>query len=793
MKIIKKIIIAFILLVLSISTGLWIYTLTITPTYNGEIQIEGLNEETTVFFDDIGVPHIYASTNLDAYRTLGYVHAQDRLWQMELMRRIAPGRLSEILGEELLSVDVFFKGIGLEDNTKKVIKETDKTSLAYIYSMAYLDGLNQYIKNGSTPIEFTLLGIEKEAYNLEDILNVYGYMAFSFAQAQKTDPFLQDIKDRLGDEYLEDLQIKIGNSSTLIPNYLPEESTLAVSKGVDHILEKLPVPAFIGSNSWVIGPKKTKHGKVLFANDPHITFAQPSVWYQAHITTPDYEMYGYHLALSPFPLLGHNRDYAYGLTMFQNDDLDFYFETENPNNPNQYLLPDGYTDYKIQTKTVKVKGRKDTSFEVKYSVHGPIINDLIESVTQTKPMAMQWAYTTFENRILDVAYGISHSKSLDDFRKSASLLHAPGLNMMYGDAKENIAWFAAGKLYSHRDSINTRLVLDGSTGNDEIVNFIDFKDNPQAINPDWNYVYSANNQPDSILGKFYTGYYLPDDRAQRIKELIEPKYDWDIESMKSMILDDTSSKAAENLSHILPMLQKSLLSDNEKEAFSILNKWKGDFKKDKIAPTVYNKFLNEFLKNTFKDEMKNAYDVFLSTQLKKRMINAQIAKEKSIWWDDIDTDYTENKSDIVEKSFKNAIAFLENQYGKNVSDWTWNKALSLEHGHALAPGGALLRSFFNVGPFETNGGSEVINNQIFTIDDSGLYNVKGGPSTRRIIDFSDIENSMSILPTGQSGNPFSQFYNDQAKKFVEGEFVKMKMNKEEIELSENKLVLKSKP
>ncbi len=791
MKIIKKIFIGFIILVLFLSIGVWIYTLTLKPTYNGEIQIKGLNAETTVFFDDIGVPHIYASTNLDAYKALGYVHAQDRLWQMELMRRIAPGRLSEILGEDLLSVDMFFKGIGLEENTEKVIETMDKTSLAYEYAVVYLDGVNQYINHGSTPIEFTLLGIEKESYQLEDILNVYGYMAFSFAQAQKTDPFLQDIKDRLGNEYLEELQIKIDNSSTLIRNHKPEESTLAISIGVDEILQKIPVPAFIGSNSWVIGPEKTKQGKVLFANDPHITFAQPSVWYQAHITTPNYEMYGYHLALTPFPLLGHNRDYAYGLTMFQNDDLDFYFETENPNNPNQYLRPEGYADYEIKTKTVKVKDKEDTTFEVKYSKHGPIINDLIESVAQTKPMAMQWAYTTLDNRVLDVTYGISHSKSLEDFRKSASLLHAPGLNMMYGDAEDNIAWFAAGKLYSHRDSINTRLVLDGASGKDEIQDFIDFDDNPQAINPDWHYVYSANNQPDSINGKFYTGYYLPDDRAKRIQQLIDPKHDWSVEDMKNMILDDTSSKATENLRHVLPILKKLTLSDNEKEAYSILNNWKGDFKMDKVAPTLYCKFLNEFMKNTFKDEMKNAYDVFLTTQLQKRMINAQMTKVQSIWWDDVHTDYTENKSDIVEKSFKNAVAFLENQFGQNVSEWTWNKAISLEHGHALAAGGEILRSFFNVGTFETNGGSEVLNNQIFNIEDSGIYNVIGGPSTRRIIDFSDIENSMSILPTGQSGNVFSEFYGDQAEKFVTGQFVKMKMNKEEIQQSNNKLVLKS--
>ena len=792
MKIIKKILLTFVVVIVLIIAGLWIYSRTIKPVYSGEIELKGISNETTVYFDENGIPHIYASSNEDGYKVLGYVHAQDRLWQMELVRRIAPGRLSEILGEDLFSVDVFFKGIGLEDYTKQVIENIDKSTMAYTYAMAYLEGVNEFIKDGETPIEFTLLGIEKEEYTLEDVLNVYGYMAFSFAQAQKTDPFLQDIKDRLGNDYVNELEIKIDSSSTLLKTYKDDDSLVNYALGVNDILKKLPVPTFIGSNSWVIGPEKTNSEKVLFANDPHINFAQPAVWYQAHMVTPDYEMYGFHLALSPFPLLGHNREYAYGLTMFQNDDLDFYFETENPQNPNEYLTPEGYKEYETKSKTIKVKDKPNRTFEEKHSTHGPIVNDLIETVTQTRPMAMHWAYTAFENRILDVAYGISHAKSLNDFKTSASLLHAPGLNMMYGDAKGNIAWFASAKLYNRRDALDSRVVLDGASGKDEILSFIDFKDNPQAINPDEQYVYSANNQPDSILGKYYTGYYLPYDRAERITFLLDRKNDWDKRDMQKMILDHTSLQVVENLKQVIPTLNESASTENEKKAVDILNNWQGDFSKKLTAPTIYYKFLNEFMKNTFADEMGDAsYKAFQTTHLSKRMINAQLSKTESVWWDNLNTDKIESKKDIIETSFKNAVAFLENQFGPNPAEWTWNKAISVEHGHALAAGGDLLRKFFNVGPFETNGGSEVINNQIFPIDDSGYYNVVGGPSTRRIIDFSDIENSMSILPTGQSGNVFSEFYDDQAEKFVNGEFIKMKMNKEEIEQSEYKLIFKA--
>ena len=164
-----------------------------------------------------------------------------------------------------------------------------------------------------------------------------------------------------------------------------------------NIYHLLPSPPFIGSNSWVIGPEKTKNGRVLFTNDPHIGYSQPSVWYQSHIKTPDYELYGYNLALTPFALLGHNRDYAYGLTMFENDDIDFYFEENNPNNPDEYATPDGYTSYEKAEKVVKIKDAPDTIFTVRRSRHGPIMNDLIQKTSDDRPMAMQWIYTKLDN------------------------------------------------------------------------------------------------------------------------------------------------------------------------------------------------------------------------------------------------------------------------------------------------------------------------------------------------------------------------------------------------------------
>ena len=772
-----KIVLVLIVLVL---IGSWFFIQNSKPTYSGKLQLNDLKDEVTVYYDDIGVPHIYAQNQHDAYVALGYVHAQDRLWQMELMRRIGAGRLSEIFGEEMIKTDKFFKGLGIEKAAAKDIQKLDTTTQGYYLSQAYLSGINQFIVKGATPIEFRLTSVKKERYTIQDIYNVFGYMGFSFAQAYKTDPLLTNLRQQLGDEYLSEFVILSDDESVVIPTHNPnldKKYANNISKSINEILEISPVPPFIGSNSWVVGSKKSKNNKVIFANDPHVVFSQPGIWYQSHIVTPDFEIYGFNLALTPFPLLGHNHKYAYGMTMFENDDIDFYKEPIDQK-------------YEIRKETIKVKDGEDVTFEVKEGKHGPIVNDFIEIINSDNDIAMDWVYTKFENEIIEASYRISHANSFSDFKRGIAKINAPGLNMTYGDNQDNIAWFAAAKLYTRKNDVNPKFILNGSNGEDDQLSYLDFSQNPQAINPPWNYVYSANNQPDSIVGVLYPGYYLPEDRAQRIVDILNPKNDFTKNDMKEMILDTKSPVVEKNVRTIIKNLSKVNLSDTDKKAIQILEQWNADYKVNDIAPVIYNKLIYQILRNTFADEMgEEQFKQFLKTHLYKRQIAKQIASSKSIWWDDVATkDIKENRDEIFTTSFHEAIKALEIQFGGNIQDWTWNKVLTVTHKHTFDKV-ALLKNFFNVGPFTTNGGNEVINNHLFPLNGSGKYEVRAGPSTRRIIDFSDVENSVAILPTGQSGNVFSKHYKDQAQKYLDGEFVKMMLNKEEIQKSKDKLIL----
>lgn len=784
MKKIKKISLILLLVLGLLFLASYIFIQSLKPEYDGEKQLLNLSDSVSVYYDFYGIPHIYGQNEEDAFRALGYVHAQDRLWQMELLRRVASGGLSEVFGSKLLTTDKFFLSLGIDEASSKTVEKSDRTNKTIQLTEAYLDGINQFIENGPTPVEFYLTGITKEPFTLQDVYNSIGYMAFSFAMAQKTDPLLTSINNKLGPEYLKDLEIEVDKNTEWIRNYksAAEDSKEAQMVAfISKALENLPLPQLEGSNSWVVAPSKTKSGKVILANDPHIGFAQPSVWYEAHVNAPGYEKYGYHMAGIPFPILGHDRNLAYGITMFENDDVDFYYEETNPADSTKYKTKEGWENYEVVSRLIKIKDSTDVSFSYRKTQHGPVMDSISKIIKDNRPISISWIYTKQENKVLDAFYEISHAKNIEQFEMALPKIHAPGLNIMYGDKEGNVAWWATAKLYQMPDSAQTKLIMDGSSGAYEPIRFLEFSENPSAVNPPWNYVYSANNQPDSIAGMLYPGYYLPENRANRIVELLDEIDDWDKNAMMIMITDGTSSVNVEILRNLTKRVNVKELSEDDINLLDKLSAWDGDSHLKSVEATIFHRWVYFFLSNTFEDELgPELFQQFLSTHFHKRLIAPMALKKESVWWDNTFTEETiENKKDIVLTSFKMALESLKAEFGESSSQWTWDKVHTLEHGHPIGQVD-MLRSFFNVGPFPVDGTREVINNMFFPYTADGQNKVSSGPSTRRIVDFSDIENSVSILPTGQSGNPFSPHYKDQAELFIQGKFRKMMMNKEEI-------------
>ena len=796
MKVVKRILIVLVVLVLLIALVGFFYLRSTAPTYSGEVTLEGLQQEVEVLYDSYGVPHIYAQSEEDAYYALGYVHAQDRLFQMEMLRRAAGGRLSEILGEDLLPVDKLFRTLGLNKFAKEHAEKflSSDTAAFQKAALAYQKGINQYIKTGKTPLEFTIIGIPKEEFKPDDIYLAVGFMSFGFAEGLRADPVLEKIRKEYGEEYLVDFSLNAPPDAIKIKNYkgiIKNSQGDSLIAAIGDALNRIPVPLWSGSNGWVVSGGRTESGLPILENDTHIGFGQPAVWYEAHMEYPEKSFYGHHIAGIPFGLLGNNRYSAWGLTMFENDDADFFIETVNPDNANQVKFKDQWEDLSSRTEIIKVKGMPDVELEVRTSRHGVLVNGIIENTPTDQVVALSWMLTMETNLALQAAWLLNHGTSFRDAEKAAAAFSAPGLNVMYGDVDGNIAWWACAKLPIRPKHVRSKLFLDGASGNDEYLGFYEFAKNPQSINPPWGYVYSANNQPDSVDGVLYPGYYYPKARAGRIVEYLSKDKTWRPDDMKEINLDVVSIATPEVAKEMAAVLT-SLNKPEFVAMIDLLKNWNGDHKSTDTAPSVYYNLLSQLYYESMKDEIgAEALHSILATSVPKNSVNSFIKNDESPWWDDVRTkDVKETRASILERAALKTLDLLKKNCGEKPEDWVWGKIHTLKHKHPLGAV-SLLDKFFNVGPFAVDGGNEVLNNLHFQLDTTGYFHVDGGPALRKITDLSLIENGETVSPSGQSGNVMSKFYSDQAEMYVTGKFRKMLMNRVEIEkASENKLVLR---
>ncbi len=796
MLILKRIALGFVILLLIAAAVIYTYLQFQKPTYDGDIGLKGLKNEVEVLYDAYGVPHIYASNDEDAYFALGYVHAQDRLFQMEMLRRAADGRLAEILGKDVVNVDKLFRTLGLNKFAEKNAAQflSADTAAWQREALAYQNGINAFIEQGPTPLEFTIIGIPKTKFEPRDIYLAIGFMSFGFAEGLRVDPILEKINSELGSEYLRDFAIDSPPDAERIPNFKGEPRLKNIDTLIATLyqtLDQIPLPLWTGSNGWVVSAKKSKSGLPILANDTHIGFSQPAVWYEAHLEYPGYSFYGHHIAGIPFGLLGNNKHGGWGLTMFENDETDFFIEEINPANRLEVKFKDDWETIQSHIEVIKIKNEEDLLLEVRSTRHGPIVNGIVGDIANDDELvSLTWMLTHHPNEALEAAYLLNHAQSIDEVQKAASLFTSPGLNVMYGDVDGNIAWWAVGKLPVRPSHVQPKLFLNGASGNDEYTGYYDFSKNPQSINPPWGYVYSSNNQPDSVDGILYPGYYYPKSRAHRIISLLEKNEKISADEMQQFHLDvvsETAPAVAREIVNVLNALNKS----EYQEVTGILSKWEGDHQMNDVAPSLYYNLLSFILYSSIPDEIgTTSFKSLLNSSVMKSSYLKLISNDSSRWWDNVNTkDIVETRTMIVDMAAQKTIKLLTNRYGKNVKDWTWGKMHTITHGHALGTVKPLDK-IFNVGPHHVPGGMEVINNLMFTLDTLGHFPSISGPALRKVTDFADLENGFTVSPSGQSGNWLSPHYDDQAELFATGKVRKMMMNEAEIKsTSKNRLRL----
>jgi penicillin G amidase len=764
------------------ATGIW-HARTKLPQRSGTLLLKQLKAPVNVAYDERGVPHIRAENEADLYRALGYVHAQDRLFQMEMVRRLARGELAEILGPKLLDTDRLFRTLGLRAHADNYVAHLDPASPSTQALLAYLDGINQYQATRPLPLEFELLGIPLRPFTPADTLAVSGFMAYSFAAAFRTEPVLTFVRDKLGADYLRafDLewqplgvvgpQAESALSSRLSPaDWQSLERVATLSQDAVRLAG---VPQFEGSNAWVLSGSRTGSGKPLLAGDPHIAFSAPSVWYEAHLSAPGFELYGHHLALNPVALLGHNQKFGWSLTMFQNDDLDLIAEKINPANANQVWVHEQWVDLQSRQETIAIKGAAPVTLTVRRSPHGPVINEAFPDSLGKTPVAMWWAFLETENPALEAFYELNRADTRDKARAATSKIHSPGLNIVWANAAGDIGWWAAAKLPQRPANVNPSFILDGSTGEADKPGFYRFADNPQEENPARGYIVSANHQPTPSSGVPVPGYYNLPDRVQRLDQLLRnPDVSWNLQNSQALQLDDQTAYGPRVLRPLIPVLRSNIIDPMERSIIDLLAQWDGRHNLENIAPTVFHQFLYELAKGAMADEMGEArFQNLLRTRALQHALPRLMADAASPWWDNRTTPAVETRVDIVKAAWRATLEHLEATRGKSLTNWTWGQNHTLTHVHPLGRQ-APLDLLFNVGPFPAPGGWEVPNNMSHPFGPAP-WATSFGPSTRRLIDFGDASKALGINPVGQSGVLFDAHYADQAQTYIRGGYQPM--------------------
>jgi len=775
MKTFQKILAIFLVLIVVIAvTGFFILSgmkKGAVPDYGGEKKIEGLESGVTVYRDERGMPHIYAATEHDLYFSVGYIMAQERLWFMDLIRRITTGRLSEVMGADLVETDKFLRSLEMTSKSKLVLSNEDTEIVSYM--QAYADGVNKYIEEAGSklPPEFKILGYRPEPWKLEDIANIIGYMGWDLAKDNLTsDLFYYSLAKKTGPEKaIQLIPDWDAVSSYVFPDYAFDEAMLkSVQSFISSMdtLEAMGIPSFSGSNNWAVSGARSTTGKPLLANDMHLSFGSPGIWMQMHQVVPGkLNVTGVVVPGQPFVVAGHNEKIAWGMTNLMVDDIDLFSEKINPDNENQYFFDGEWKNMKVKKEFINIKGGGIDSVTVRYTHRGPIVSGFRD--VKDAALSMRWAGYDYSDEIRSVAL-LNRAGSWNDFRTAISSFRSISQNFVYADVDGNIGLNTGGGLAVRKG--NGTLIRQGESDEFDWKEFVPFEQLPSAYNPPIGYVSSANNTTVSNVYPYYisTNFALPY-RINRIRQMLNEKEKFSIEDFMRMQLDQHSDYAA-TLAPLIFKLEakKDKLSDAEGEALKTMMEWDYDMNAGKTAPTIFEFFRTDLARNLLSDELGELYSQFIGTA-RDYYIYRILKNGPDEWVDDVSTPAKEELLDITLKSFRETIAELTARYGTDQSKWLWGDIHRIIIEHPLGKVKILDRVFgLNSEEFRVGGSSHTVSPYSY----GPGFIVNHGASQRHIFNTADWDESYTVIPTGASGVPASEFYLSQTKSYIEGKYYK---------------------
>lgn len=754
------------------------------PDYEGRLQLQGLEAPVTVTWDKWGTPHVKAQNEADLFLAYGWVVASERLFQMDLQRRVGRGELSEILGDKTLEVDKFFRTLKFAHWSREFFEANQEKLNPQMMRLlqSFLNGVNQFVQKGPLPLEMELLKYRPSPFHMEDILSYGAVMGFHFQEAPRTDPLKTFIWGEIGGERAQDLWP--GEKQKVLSHMRQKmKAPLQLLTGLQVLPEWLP---FEGSNAWVLAGKRTESGKPILANDPHIGFSQPGTWFEAHLSAPGFEVYGHHVPLIPFALLGHNQHHAWGLTMSEVDDMDFYREKLQPEDQNKVLYKGIWTELKQSGEKIKVKNKEDVILGIRESKHGPIVDHLLEpkvQMPQGELLSLSWPFLSLDNFMLETFFDLPRLTHVRELPKALEKAVGPGLNVLYADVDDQIAWYVLGKILKRPLHVDAQTLLDGTSSADEPLGFLPFSENPFALNPASGVIVSANDYPreaQNLRGPPLSGYWQGPQRYNRISELLSEKEKWSVEALKAVQTDSVLKDGPEMLALMLPLLEKKLVKDGvDEKILTLLREWKGEHTVDSAAALIFWQWVHQLVGELWSDDLGPRFAAYQDGVSSWQALKKVLQKPQSPLWDWLPSQGAESAEDVLFFSYTKMKEKL-GPLGKNPAHWRWGKKHQITFKHAFGKMRPL-NYLFNVGPFEVSGGNFQVNHMKFSRSRDESFDVFHGPSTRRLIDLGDLGKSVGILPSGNSGHALGPHYQDQAKLFLQNQYRPQFLNQAQID------------
>jgi len=730
------------------------------PKTKGEIALKGLTEEVKIINDKWGVPHLFAQNEKDLFFATGYVHAKERMWQMELTRRAGFGRLSEIFGKATVEKDKFMRNLGLKEAAAKDYEKLNSQFKDFLLS--YCQGVNSWLSSRkfNWPPEFLLLRFRPEPWTIMDSLIIKEIMAFLLSMDFPSEVVRSKLVKRLGAENA----IQILEEGVDIPSAFEEVIEFPKLNGNTSLLP------FSASNSWVLGGSRTQSGKPLLANDPHLEISLPPIWHEIHLSCPSLDVIGITLPGIPLVIIGHNEKIAWGLTASMADVQDLYMEKLDSSKEN-YRDLDIWKPLLKKEELIKVKGeRLPQKFEIAWTNRGPIITPLI--VQSQVPVSLSW--TIYEGgRAFESFYLLNKAQDWQEFVEAVKLFEVPSHNFVYADIQGNIGYYLSGKIPLRKKEA-ALFPFPGWKEEGNWTGFLEEEKKPNLYNPDEDFIVTANNK---IIPEDFP-YYISCDwlspfRALRIKELLLQQEKHNIESLQRIQNDVFSKKAELFLAYVKEIKEAR---GKVKDAFEIIKNWDLKMTFGKEA-ALFEVFMNFFQEEVFKDDFGKDFKDFDSLFSSKQAGLLRILSDPlSPWYDKKETQEKEGREEIIVNSLTKAYEWLEKNYG-SPEKWDWMKMHSIRFKHPLSQ--VPLFRFFSRGPYPLDGDDFTVRASFNIFSPS--YETTHGASYRQIVDLADWRNSVCVVTSGQSGHFLSPHYDDQIPLWLEGKYHPMLFFPEDIE------------